>query len=79
MTEQTLDERIDQAASDNAAFDKFMDIDWGSLSDRDYSIKREQVFRQMRAQAKLRSVAGDVRGIDADLQRRQADESGDDG
>ncbi len=71
LNEQTLDEHIDEAASDAAAFDKFRDVEWATLSDNEFQLKQEQVFRQMRSLAKLRRVANDVRVIDAEAEARK--------
>lgn len=69
--DQTLDEHIDEAASDAAAWDQFQNIEWGALSDNEFEMKSQQVFTQMRAQGNLRSVAAAVRKIDAETEARK--------
>ncbi len=71
LDEQSLDEHLDQAASDIAAFDQFQDIDWATLSELEFGMKKEQVFRKMRSLENIRRVAGDVRSIDAEAEARK--------
>ena len=79
MSEKTLDERIDKAADDNRNYDKFKNVEWSELNDSEFARKSHQVFSQMKKREELRTVADKVRRIDEDIERRQADESRDDG
>lgn len=58
--DQTLDQHIDEAASDAAAFAQFENIEWGELSNQEFEQKQAQVFRQMRSLAQLRRVADEA-------------------
>ena len=71
LDNETLDQHLDQAASDAAAFDQFQNVDWPALNDTEFQYKQAQVFRQMRSLAKLRHVAGEVRDIDAAAEARK--------
>ena len=79
LDNETLDQHLDQAASDAAAFNQFQNVDWPALNDSEFQRMSQKVFSQMESLAKLRHVASEVRDIDAaaEARKHQKAETGD--
>ena len=73
MSKHGLDDLIDDAADEHASLKKFSSVDCAALSDSDFGRHKSAVFRQVKAADRQRRLAGEVRDLDAEAQRRGAE------